>query len=164
MKRASVTINSSLRGSMAEISIRKAHEGDRAAVEALLDTSWRTHWAPHVEPQSVQRFDRERPVIGYVETYIAQLVVAERDGVIAGMYHLEGEMLHAIHAHVLFIGSGVGAALMDHAENAGARRLEVRAFNSRARAFYEKRGWRAIAEIADSEMGTPVRTIVMERD
>ncbi len=64
----------------------------------------------------------------------------------------------------LFIGSGVGRALMDHAEAGGARRLDVRAFNSRARAFYERRGWRAVAEIADTEMGTPVRSIQMERD
>jgi ribosomal protein S18 acetylase RimI-like enzyme len=88
--------------------------------------------------------------------------VAERDGLIAGMYHRQSDTLHAIHVHVLYIGGGVGRALMEHAEGAGARRLEVRAFNSRARAFYERRGWRAVAEMEDSEMGTPVRTILME--
>ncbi len=48
-------------------------------------------------PRSIERFKREQPVTGYVETYIEQFVLAERDGVIAGMYHLEGDMLHAIH-------------------------------------------------------------------
>lgn len=149
---------------MTDLVIRTARPDDRAAVEALLETSWLTHWAPHVEPHSIERFKREQPVTGYVETYIEQFVLAERAGVIAGMYHLEGDMLQAIHVHVLFIGSGVGRALMDHAEASGARRLDVRAFNSRARAFYERRGWRAVAEIADTEMGTPVRSIQMERD
>lgn len=148
---------------MSSVVIRRATPDDRAAVEALLDTSWRTHWAPHVEPESIERFEREQPVIGYVETYIDQFMLAERDGVIAGMYHLEAGVLHAIHVHVLFIGSGVGRVLMDHAEAAGARRLDVRAFNSRARAFYERRGWRAVAEMEASEMGTPVRSILMER-
>lgn len=147
---------------MSRVLIRKGTPDDRAPVEALLETSWRTHWAPHVLPASVERFERERPVQGYVEAYIDQFVLAERDGVIAGLYHREEDMLHAIHVHVLFIGSGVGAALMDHAETAGARRLDVRAFNDRARRFYEKRGWRAVAETAGSEMGTPVRTILME--
>lgn len=101
---------------------------------------------------------------GYVEAYIEQFVLAERDGVIAGLYHREEDMLHAIHVHVLFIGSGVGAVLMAHAEAAGARRLDVRAFNDRARRFYERRGWRAVAEMEGSEMGTPVRTILMELD
>lgn len=149
---------------MSTVSIRMARSADRAALEMLLDTSWRTHWGPYVEPHSVERFDRERPVIGYVETYIDALTVAERDGVIAGMYHLAGDMLHAIHAHPIFIGTGVGRALMAHAEEGGARRLDVRAFNTRAREFYERRGWRAVAEMEASEMGTPVRTILMELD
>lgn len=148
---------------MSDLVIRRARQDDRAPVEALLETSWLTHWGPHVDAGSVERFKREQPVVDYVEAYIEQFMLAEQTGVIAGMYHLEADKLHAIHVHVLFIGSGVGRALMDHAEQHGARRLDVRAFNSRARRFYERRGWRAVAEMADSEMGTMVRTILMER-
>lgn len=148
---------------MSDVVIRSAREDDRAALEALLETSWRTHWAPHVEEHSIERFEREQPVTFYVETYIDQFVLAERHGVVAGMYHREGDMLHALHVHVLFIGTGVGHALMSHAEARGARRLEVRAFNVQARAFCERRGWHAVAEMAATEMGTPVRTILMER-
>ena len=39
---------------MGDIVIRRAREGDRAAVEALLETSWLTHWAPHVAPHSIE--------------------------------------------------------------------------------------------------------------
>ena len=148
---------------MSDIVIRRARESDRAAVEALLETSWLTHWAPHVAPHSIARFEAEQPVTGYVETYIDQFMLAERDGVVAGMYHRDGDVLHAIHVHVVFIGSGVGRALMAHAEGQGARRLDVRAFNVLAREFYERRGWRAVAEVAASEMGTPVRSILRER-
>lgn len=89
--------------------------------------------------------------------------MAERGGVVVGMYHLDGAWLHAIHVDSWAIGTGVERALMDAAEAEGARQLEVRAFNSRARAFYLARGWLEAAEHAGSEMGTLVRTIVMER-
>lgn len=143
--------------------VRPARAEDKTALQLLLDLSWRTHWAPHVEPASLLRYDRERPAFGYVEAYLDQFMVAERGGAVVGMYHLEGDYLHAIHAAVEAIGSGVGMALMAHAEAQGARKLEVRAFNSRARVFYEKRGWHGVAEYEGTEMGTPVRTILMER-
>lgn len=108
------------------------------------------------------RFDAESPVEGYVDGYLERFRVAERDGLVLGIYHLEGDHLHAIHVDVPVIGSGVGRALMDDAEAAGARKLEVRKFNNRARAFYAKRGWVEAEEYSDTEMGFPVQTLAMK--
>lgn len=149
---------------MTEIIIRPAQLSDADAIRHLLERSWRAHWAPHVDDGARASFEAEKPVLGYVSVFLRALMVAERGGVVVGMYHLEAGWLHAIHVDTWAIGSGVGRALMDAAEAAGARHLEVRAFNVRARDFYTRRGWVAVSEHDDSEMGMMVRTIVMERD
>lgn len=146
---------------MSDIIIRRAEAIDVVPLGNLLETSWFTHWGPHVSAESRARFVREHPARGYAEACWPDLMVAEQDGAVVGMYHRDGEFLHSIHVAVDHIGSGVGRALMDHAEGQGARRLEVRAFNERARHFYERRGWQAIGQKHDSEMGTPVVTVQM---
>lgn len=148
---------------MSEIVVRPARQRDAEDIKALLDRSWRTHWAPHLDMQAWANYDAAQPVRGYVDLYIGQFIVAERGGVLVGMYHRDGSHLHAIHVDSWAIGTGVGRALMDAAEAEGARRLEVRAFNVRARDFYLARGWIEVGEHEDTEMGMPVRTIDMER-
>lgn len=147
---------------MSDILVRQARREDREALLALLERSWRAHWAPHVDATAVARFDEQMPVEAYVDGYLERFRVAEGDGVVLGMYHLEGDHLYAIHVDVSAIGSGVGRALMDEAEATGARKLEVRKFNNRARAFYAKRGWVEAEEYPDTEMGFPVQTIAMK--
>lgn len=148
---------------MSEIAIRLARSSDAGDIKALLDRSWRTHWAPHLDLGALARYESARPVETYVDACVERFRVAERGGVVVGMYHLEDGHLHAIHVDSWAIGSGVGSALMDEAEGAGALRLEVRAFNVKARDFYLRRGWMEMDEYEDLEMGTPVRTIAMER-
>lgn len=149
---------------MSEITIRAAKPTDAEALIHLLDRSWRAHWAPHLDGPALAHYQDEQPVAGYVDAYGGAFQVAERGGVVVGMYHLEGSWLHAIHVDSWAIGTGVGRALMAAAEAEGAKRLEVRAFNTRARGFYAARGWVEVDEHQGSEMGTLVRTIVMERD
>lgn len=148
---------------MEPIIIRKALAADRADLKVLLDRSWHQHWAPHVLPTSVERFVRERPADGYVDAAWSAFVVAERREEVVGMYHLEDGSLHAIHVTPEVIGSGVGKALMQHAETAGAVRLEVRIFNGKALQFYLYRGWRQTGEVEAFEMGTPTPSIIMAR-
>lgn len=145
-----------------EIEIRAAEAGDIAAQIALFETSWRTHWGPNVSETSRRRFEQERPAKGYTEALWGQFVVATRNDAVVGVFHLENDYLHAIHVAADQLGVGVGRVLMNEAELAGARRLEVREFNVRARGFYHNRGWREVGRQQDSEMGTPVTTIAME--
>lgn len=147
---------------MSDIIVRAATLLDEEPIKSLLDRSWRAHWAPHLDAGAWARYEVAQPVIGYVDAYLGQFHVAERGGVVVGMFHLEGQVLHAIHVDSWTIGTGVGTALMSVAENQGARQLVVRAFNARAREFYRRRGWQEVDEFEDLEMGTPVRTIQME--
>lgn len=87
--------------------------------------------------------------------------VAVRDETLVGMFHLEGDYLEAIHVAAETMGQGIGGLMMAQAEAAGARRLDVRAFNQRARTFYLARGWREAGREAGTEMGAPVETITM---
>eukprot|EP00919_Chromeraceae_sp_WS-2016_P080342 GHVR01190030.1.p4 GENE.GHVR01190030.1~~GHVR01190030.1.p4 ORF type:complete len:150 (-),score=44.36 GHVR01190030.1:169-618(-) len=148
---------------MSDITIRAARLADAASLKHLLDRSWRAHWAPHLDGPALARYQEEQPVAGYVDAYLGAFAVAERAGVVVGMYHLDGPWLLAIHVDSWAIGTGVGRALMDAAEAGGARQLEVRAFNRRAHAFYLARGWLDADEHQGSEMGMLVRTIVMAR-
>jgi GNAT superfamily N-acetyltransferase len=148
---------------MPEISIRPAQARDAEALKDLLHRSWRTHWGPHVSAPSRERFERELPANDYVDEFVSHMQVAVRGHDIVGMYHLEGDYLHAIHVAADQIGSGVGRVMMAAAEEGGARRLEVRAFNARARQFYAARGWQEVDRADATEMGTPVVTINMAR-
>jgi len=143
------------------IRIRPADAGDKNALKSLLDLSWLTHWAPHVHAASVERYRGERPAHGYVDSRWQNFMVAERDGVVLGMYDLDASYLHAVHVHPEAIGNGLGKALMDHAEKNGAAVLDVRIFNKNAMNFYQHRGWKKTEECDASEMGTPTRSITM---
>lgn len=117
-----VDVRGDLATPMQPIRIRPATSANIKRLKALLDASWLTHWAPHVLPASVERYMSERPAHGYVDAHWQRFMVAEREDGVLGMYDLEGEYLHAIHVHPDAIGSGVGRALMDHAEEGGAKR------------------------------------------
>jgi len=141
--------------------IRNAEPQDRASLHDLLTRSWLENWAPHVSAASIERFRSENPVAGYLSGYLPSMTVAEEDGQVLGMAHLVGDRVAALHVLADSQGRGVGARLMDHAEADGGRRLEVRAFNTRAIRFYEKRGWRPVRRYEDDEFGTPLETIEM---
>ncbi|KKB10145.1 GNAT family N-acetyltransferase [Devosia chinhatensis] len=148
---------------MSDILIRGARQSEAGDVISLLDRSWRSHWAPHLEAAALGRYESVRPVESYVSAYLEHFRIAERAGVVVGLYHLDAPHLHAIHVDSWAIGTGVGGAMMDAAESEGAGRLEVRSFNMRARQFYRSRGWVEVDEYEDDEMGQMVRTIAMER-
>jgi len=141
--------------------IREATLEDRMPLHDLLTRTWLETWAPQVSRTSVERFRREDPIAGYLEGYLPSMVVAEEDGRVLGMVHLVGDRIAAVHVRPDVQGRGVGSRLMAHAEERGGRTLEVRAFNTRAIAFYEQRGWRAVRHYVDDEFGTALTTIEM---
>jgi len=100
-------------------------------------------------------------------------VVAERDGVIVGFASMAasgdddatgstGE-LRAIYILEDVAGLGVGARLLERAQNALRERGFVRATlwvldaNERARAFYERHGWRPDGTVRVEEPGITLR-------
>jgi GNAT superfamily N-acetyltransferase len=93
-----------------------------------------------------------------------RLTVAVSDGTVVGFSYVGPSAtagvreLYAIHVDPDLIGTGVGRLLMtDALLHLGARAvLWVLAGNTRARAFYEKGGWRADGEIREAPMGGEV--------
>lgn len=145
------------------IEIRKAQAQDRSELGTLLRQLWLENWAPHVKPESVEQFYAEDAVGQYLDGYLPDMVVAILDGHVVGMAHVGGDMLHAVHVARAAQGKGIGSELLAHAEKIGARRLEVRLFNSRAHRFYLNRGWRQSRRYMATEMGTPSETIELLR-
>ena len=141
--------------------IRNATPEDHPALHDLLTQSWTRNWAPHVSAASVERFRSEDPVSAYLSGHWPAMMVAEDAGRVLGMLHLVGEMIASLHVAPDAQDKGVGSKLMDVAESMGAAVLEVRAFNTRAIRFYEKRGWHAVRRYDGDEFGTALATIEM---
>jgi ribosomal protein S18 acetylase RimI-like enzyme len=143
--------------------IRNAASKDYAALHNLLTQSWLQNWAPHVSEASVERFRSEDPVAAYLSGYLPAMTVAADAGSVRGMLHLVDGMVAAIHVAADAQKRGVGSMLMDYAEANGANILDVRAFNKRAIAFYQKRGWCEARHYEGNEFGTSLPTVEMRR-
>ncbi len=148
------------------VTIRSAHESDIPSLTTLLRNSWLTAWAPELQFATVQRFVATDPAGGYARDKWREFIVADDDGALLGMYHIEGDHLHAIHLSAKHKRRGIGTLLMDDVERriAATHReasLEVLAFNTAAIAFYEQRGWQRRRVYQGDECGEAVETIEM---
>ena len=149
------------------MNIRPAVEGDVPALQKILRNSWLATWAPELKFETVQRFAAEDPAGHYAIDKWREFMVAEEEGVLLGMFHVEGDHLHAIHLDPRQRRRRVGSRLMDAVEKRIARdhpeaTLEVRAFNTGAIAFYKQRGWvQCGPAYADAEYGEPCETLRM---
>lgn len=72
--------------------------------------------------------------------------VAELDGLVCGYIAVERSMIEALYVRPECQGRGIGSALLDHAMDRSGGMLELWTFqrNTRARAFYEARGFVAM--------------------
>lgn len=150
-----------------DILIRPARAADAAALRAILHDTFESTWLPALTPEAAQAFrDEDRPR-AYVGERGLLFTLAERAGEVAGFVDVEGDFVNALHVHSRHARSGVGAALMDHAEAQIARaghpaaRLETDTFNARARAFYAARGYREADRYPDSEWGSGLTTLLL---
>ena len=149
------------------MNIRPAVEGDIPALQKILRNSWLATWAPELAFETVQRFAAEDPAGHYAIDMWREFMVAEEGGTLLGMFHVEGDHLHAIHLDPKRRRRRVGSELMDAVEKRIAQdhpeaTLEVRAFNTGAIAFYRQRGWvQRGAAYADPECGEPCETLEM---
>lgn len=146
--------------------IRPAVEEDVPALQTLLRSSWLTNWAPHLPFAAVQRFAAEDPAGHYATDKWREFIIADEAGTLLGMFHVEGEHLHAIHLDYKNKRRRIGSALMDEVERKVAQNhrravLEVRAFNTGGIAFYQQRGWEKTRSYTDTKMGEPVETFEM---
>ena len=150
------------------VALRDAVEGDVAALVSLLRRSWLVTWAPALPFEAVQAFTAADPARLYAESMWPHFLLAMLNGALAGMAQVADDRLENLHVDPDIWGRGVGSRLLEAAEHQIARthflaRLEVRAFNRRARAFYGRRGWVEMRCYPETECGSPVENVEMQK-
>jgi ribosomal protein S18 acetylase RimI-like enzyme len=149
--------------------IRPANEADVAALVALLRRSWLATWAPEVPFSAVQLFVTRDPARTFAGTKWQEMTVAEIDGEVVGVLHIEENWVRTIQLAPERKRQGIGSQLMDEAEqrirkNYPKARLDVRAFNAGAFEFYKRRGWTECRRYEGTECGAPIETIEMAKN
>jgi GNAT superfamily N-acetyltransferase len=150
------------------ILLRQATERDVPALVRLLRRSWLVTWAPELPFEALQVFAVADPARSHAETMWPSFLVAVIDDVVMGLVHVAEDCVEDLHVDPQAWGNGIGSRLMDHAEHQvrqahRSARLELRAFNERARVFYERRGWVEQRRYPGTECGSPVENIEMRK-
>ena len=151
----------------APVTLRPARAEDAAALRAILHDTFNSTWMPQLTPEAARRVASEDRPADYVARKGHEFLVAERDGEAVGLVHWEDDFVNALHVLGAHARSGVGAALMDHAEAEIARagfpaaRLETDTFNTTSQAFYAARGYREAARYPDEEWNSGLTTILL---
>ncbi len=148
--------------------IRAANEPDVAALITLLRRSWLATSASEVPFAAVQLFVTRDPAREFAETKWQEMTVAEIDGEVVGVLHIEENWVRSIELAPERKGRGIASQLMEEAEkrirkNYPEARLDVRVFNAGAFEFYKQRGWTECHRYQGVECGAPVETIEMEK-
>ena len=137
--------------------IRAARTTDQPALVALAERLTAFDLPPWRRPEDISTADA-RDMVAAVTAGAAdnEVWIADRSGIVVGCLHVLAmtDFFGTRHAHISVLatteaaqGSGVGRALLGHAEAWARERglrlitLNVFAANSRARRFYEKGGW-----------------------
>ena len=152
-----MTVASDVPAARAPFRIRPAEPRDADAIAAVHRASMRKAmpWLPDLHTPEEDRAWVARVVLPQQEVWVAE--VAEQ---LVGVASLGREdMLTQLYILPGHQGAGIGSALLDTAKAARPAGFSLYAFrrNSRARQFYERRGFVAIAfgDGSDNEEGEP---------
>jgi ribosomal protein S18 acetylase RimI-like enzyme len=157
-----------------EVAVRAARVEDAEAIGRIQVEAWRRTYSGHMDADFLARMDPA----GRAETWRTlvqgpgRIAVAERAGMIGGFVAYGGRQdddlpsstgqVYAINVDPALQGTGVGAALMNHAVAAlaaagyDAAVLWVLAANPVARSFYARGGWRPDGMEQDEFLGGAV--------
>lgn len=136
--------------------LRRAGPTDAGAVAAVFSPSFRLllDFLPELHTIAEDRW--------FIENVILRectVSVAECDGRVVAFLAMQGHEVRLLHTHPDWIGHGAAGLLLEHAKASGVPALELWCFqaNTRARRFYEVRGFRAVAftDGAHNEEKTP---------
>ena len=149
------------------ILIRPAHPQDFPAMKAILRDTFERTWRPEITEAAARRYIETDIGGGFVAHSGADMLVAEADGRVAGLVHCVDDFIDALHVSPGQQRRGIGAVLLDHAEQkiraAGfsQARLETDTFNHQARAFYGKHGYAEVDFYPDEEWHSGFTTVLM---
>ena len=150
-----------------DILIRQAHPEDAEALRSILYDTFETTWRPQLTEAAAQAFLTEDRPRAYVHDRGLWFWVAEVAGQAVGFVDWEADFINALHVLRTHARTGVGRALMDHAEAEIAHsghhqaRLETDTFNTGAQAFYAARGYREAGRYPDEEWNSGLTTLLL---
>lgn len=127
--------------------IRAASGSDVDDIARIWQEGWADGHAGHV-PEELYRHRTPETYPPRVIERIGSTWLAERDGAALGFVVVIGDEVEQVYVDAAARGTGVAALLLKHAEHAIAGAGHERAWlavvsgNARARAFYERAGWR----------------------
>ncbi|CAN5452445.1 GNAT family N-acetyltransferase [soil metagenome] len=127
--------------------LRPGTDADAATVAALWHAGWHDAHAGHV-PAGLTASRDAAEFAGRALRRVADTTVLEVDGAVAGFVMVVGDEVEQVYLDAAHRGSGLADLLLEGAERQvraaghGEAWLAVVEGNARARAFYEKRGWR----------------------
>ena len=160
---------------MSDVVIRTATEDDLAAVQTLVNESWRITYGAAIADDRIEPMLRRRHALDLFSEQLVEpgalFLVAVLDDAIVGHAFAQQKpdnlYLDRLHVAPSSKGRGIGKDLMravfEHAAPSQPITLELVASNDAARGFYEALGFSVISTTAScgGEMG--VAALVMER-
>ncbi len=116
---------------------RATHDDARAISDLFVRVRDEMTYLPRI-------VDEHRPLLGGWFLDRDEIWVAEQSGAVIGFLGLNGEEVSHLYVDQRAQGSGVGAALLDHAKRLRPARLQLWVFqkNTGARRFYERHGFK----------------------
>ena len=130
-----------------DVTLRPAIADDATAVAVIWCAGWQDAHVGNV-PQGLVEVRTAASFYERAPARVEDTTVATVDGEVAGFVMVVDDEVEQVYVSALHRGTGVAALLMDEAERQvranGHRKawLAVVAGNARARAFYERAGWR----------------------
>jgi GNAT superfamily N-acetyltransferase len=127
--------------------IRPAEPGDAAAVAEIWHSGWREGHLGHV-PDELVLVRTDESFRTRAADRVGDTTVAVVDGEVAGFVMVAGDEAEQVYVAAAHRGKGVADALLAEAERQVRENghelawLAVVSGNARARAFYERMGWR----------------------
>jgi GNAT superfamily N-acetyltransferase len=127
--------------------IRPAEPGDAAAVAEIWHSGWRDGHLGHV-PDELVLVRTDESFRTRAADRVGDTTVAVVDGEVAGFVMVAGDEAEQVYVAAAHRGKGVADALLAEAERQVRENghdlawLAVVSGNARARAFYERMGWR----------------------
>ena len=136
----------------ATVTLRPARPDDAPAVGAIWHAGWRDGHLGNV-PDELTRIRTEESFGERAAQHVEDTVVAVVDGEVAGFVMVAGDEVEQVYVDREYRGAGVAGLLLREAERQVAADghdvawLAVAAGNARARAFYERQGWRDAGDL-----------------
>jgi len=137
---------------MAEVKLRPGTPEDAPHVADLWHRGWHDAHPGHV-PDGLTAARTLEAFHDRAAQRVADTTVAEVDGRVAGFVMVVGDEVEQVYVDRAFRGAGVAGILLGEAEQqvaAGGHDvawLAVATGNARARAFYERQGWRDAGDL-----------------